>query len=174
MLLSKLRLKGFLKFSLSHHPLCWQYRNHTIRIRGFSFCLGCTAFYFGFFIGFLLIIFIHLNRFNWEELVIIAIILYLPTIFRLFRFPIFNTTQKGLRFLYRFFLGVGVVVGLISIFKASNIFIGLLQFLLGIGLYAGIGLKRVFGKNVMDECNDCSFSPSWECPGFSPFHIKPR
>jgi len=50
----------------------------------------------------------------------------------------------------------------------------LLQFLLGIGLYAGIGLKRVFGKNVMDECNDCSFSPSWECTGFSPFHIKPR
>jgi len=122
----------------------------------------------------LLIIYLRLNILRWEELVFIAIILYLPTIFRLLRFPIFNTTQKGLRFLYRFLLGVGVAIGLISIFKVSNIFFGLLQFLFGVGLYAGIGLKRVFNKEVMSECNDCSFFPSWECPGFSPFHIKPK
>ena len=174
MLLNKIRLKGLLKLSFSHHPVCWQYRNHTIRIKGLYFCLGCTAFYFGCFIGILLIICLPLNRFSWEELVIIALILYLSTIFRIFQFPIFKTTQKGLRFLYRFLLGLGVVIGFFSIFKASNLFIGLLQFLFGVGLYIGIGLKRVFNKDLMNECNDCSFSPSWECPGFSPFHIKPK
>ncbi|MFX1515449.1 MAG: hypothetical protein ACFFC6_04010 [Promethearchaeota archaeon] len=51
--------------------------------------------------------------------------------------------KKSLRLLFRELLGFGVVIGMISIVKAPHILIGLFQFLLGVGLYLGIGINRI-------------------------------
>ena len=162
---------GFLKLSLAHHPLCWQYRNHTIKIFNTKFCLGCTGFYSGFFLGSVLILFTSLfSSFSWTELVILSTILYLPTIFRLIGLPVFNTSNKWLRLFFRFLLGLGIATGLLSIFIISDLVIQIIQFGMGIGLYAGITIKRLIDKDAFKECETCAFTRSRSCPGFKPFH----
>ena len=45
---------------------------------------------------------------------------------------------------------------------------------LGIGLYSMISYRRLKSGNSGDflsECQDCSFTPSPECPGYAPFHL---
>ncbi|MHA1226743.1 MAG: hypothetical protein ACTSPV_08395 [Candidatus Hodarchaeales archaeon] len=172
--MNKERFKGFLRLSLAHHPLCWHYRKHTIRIRNVSLCLGCTAFYSGVILSILLAWALQMYKIEWETLIAIATILYLPTILRLINIPLFNSDKRGLRFSYRMMLGVGVGVGVISILKAPNVFVGFIQIILGLGLYLGISLKRIIFKDFYRECEDCTFSPSSKCPGFAPFHLRPR
>lgn len=162
---------GFLKLSLAHHPVCWQYRNHTIKIFNIKFCLGCTGFYSGFFVGSVLILLTSLfSSFSWSELVLISTLFYLPTMLRLISVPYFKTSNKELRLLFRFLLGVGIATGLLSIFIISNLLIQIIQVLMGFGLYAGITLKRVLDKDAFKECETCSFIRSRSCPGFKPFH----
>jgi hypothetical protein len=165
------RFRGFIKLSLAHHPLCWHYRPHTIRFKNVAFCLGCTGFYSGIIIGIIFIISSGLHQLNWEELVTMAIFTFLPTLLRLLNFKLFNSKQRGLRFVFRWLLGVGVAIGLFSIFKAPNQIIGLIQIGLGIGLYSIISYRRIRSGNFWQECQDCSFNPSPDCPGFSPFHL---
>lgn len=169
--MTKERLVGLLKLSLAHHPLCWQYRNHTIKIFNIKFCLGCTGFYSGLTIGGLFILFTSLfSPYSWTELVFLSTLLYLPTMLRLINLPFFNTSNKNLRLLFRFLLGFGVSTGLLSIFIANNLLIQITQFLLGIGLYAGLTIHRARNKDFFKECETCSFTRSPTCPGFKPFH----
>ncbi|MHA1971776.1 MAG: hypothetical protein ACTSW1_02215 [Candidatus Hodarchaeales archaeon] len=172
--MDKERFKGFLRLSLAHHPLCWHYRKHTVRVGNVSLCLGCTAFYSGIILSIILALTLRMNRMDWETLIAIATFLYLPTILRLVNTPLFNSDKRGPRFLYRLLLGVGVGIGIVSIMKAPNVFIGIVQIILGLGLYLGISLKRIFFKDFYKECEDCTFSPSSECPGFAPFHLRSR
>lgn len=168
------RFKGLIKLSLAHHPLCWHYRLHTIRFRNVSFCLGCTGFYSGIILGILFVYMSGIHRLNWGELVTIVTILFLPTILRLLNIEPFNSKQRKLRFIFRWLLGVGVAVGIFSIFNAPNQFIGFAQLVFGIGLYSMISYRRLKSGNSGDfwsECQDCSFTPSPECPGYSPFHL---
>ena len=151
--MTKERLFGLLKLSLAHHPLCWQYRNHTIKIFNVKFCLGCTGFYSGFFIGSIIILFTSFFSNNsWVELVLLSTILYLPTMLRLINIPLFNTPNKQLRLTYRFLLGFGISTGLLSIYVASNIFVQIVQFLMGVGLYAGLTIHRAKNKDLFQEC----------------------
>lgn len=166
------RFLGLLHLSIVHHPLCWHYRNHLIRIRGIGFCLGCTGFYSGLVLGIVMVFFSEIEKFEWAYLILIAMVLYVPTIFRLVGLPFFNTNKKKLRLIYRFLLGFGVTIGFISIFKAPNFIIGISQFILGVGLYLSIGLRRVLSKDSWKECEECSYSPSPHCPGFIPFNMK--
>ena len=169
--MNKERFIGFLKLSFAHHPLCWQYRLHTLHIGRISLCLGCTGFYSGVFIGGLMFLFKDVAQLDWLVLVIITLVLASPTIVRLLNLPFFNTTKKQFRFLFRFLLGIGVSFGLASITKAPNVFIGFSQFALGVVLYLGIGYKRIRSKDMWTECHDCTFTMSFNCPGFSPFNL---
>lgn len=165
------RAKGVLLLSLAHHPLCWQYRNHTLKIFNIKFCLGCTGFYSGFVLGTIIILFSSFfSPFNWTELVILSTLLYLPTMLRLISIPPFNTSNKYLRLSYRFLLGYGISTGLLSIFKASSLLIQVIQFCMGIGLYGGLTIHRARNKDLFKECETCSFTRSPTCPGFRPFH----
>ena len=115
-----------------------------------------------------------IHRLNWEQLVAIATIMFLPTMLRLLKIKPFNSKQRKLRFIYRWLLGFGVAIGIFSIFKAPNQFIGFIQLALGIGLYSVISFKRIKSGNsgeFWSECQDCSFTPSPECPGYSPFYL---
>ena len=166
------RYKGFIKLSLAHHPMCWHYRLHTFRFRNVALCLGCTGFYSGTIIGILFIFMSGINRLNWEELVTVATIMFLPAILRLLRIEPFNSKRREYRIIFRWLLGVGVVVGIFSIFNAPNQVIGLIQIVLGIGLYSIISYRRIKSGNYWSECQDCSFNPSPECPGFAPFYLS--
>lgn len=166
------RLLGILCLSIAHHPLCWQYRNHIIRINNLHLCLGCTGFYSGFLFGLLIFLFSNINLLAWEFLIFIGLILYIPTILRLLNLSFFNSSRKDLRIFFRFLLGFGVTIGLISIFKAPNYLISGIQLLLGIVLYFGIGIKRALSKDLWMECEECTFSPSPYCPGFIPFKLR--
>jgi uncharacterized membrane protein len=121
-------IKGFIRMSLAHHPVCALYNNHLIRIKGVSLCLGCTALYSGMFIGIILLITGILYTIEWKYLVLVAFIMFLPTILRLLDFSIFGTSNKNLRFFYRFILGLGIIIGIASILKAPTIQIQIIQF----------------------------------------------
>lgn len=166
------RLKGFVKFSLAHHPVCEHFRSHTLQIGGIYLCLGCSGFYGGISIGILVIVIAwNLFRLEWLSLVVISTVMFLPTILRLMNIPFFSTTRKPLRLLFRLLLGFGVAIGLISIVIAPNVLIGLTQFLLGMGLYLGIGINRIRSKDMWLECQDCLHTISVNCPGFAPFYL---
>ena len=172
--MKKERFMGFLKLSLAHHPICWHYRPHTIRIKNVAICLGCTGFYSGIIIGILFTFISGLYQLNWDLLVALAILMFLPTFLRLLKIKPFNSKQRVLRLIFRWLLGLGVALGLFSIFNAPNIIIGLLQVILGIGLYSAISYRRIKSGNFWSECQDCSFSPSPDCPGLSPFYLPKK
>lgn len=170
--MSNRRLLGLFHLSIAHHPLCQYYQNHVIRVNHLALCLGCTGFYSGLGIGIFILLISNMKHFVWEILVFIALILYTPTILRLLNFPLFNSSRKSFRFIYRFLLGLGVSVGFFSILIVPNFFLGIFQFFLGVCLYLSIGIKRILSKDVWNECKNCSFSPSPDCPGFIPFKLQ--
>jgi hypothetical protein len=166
------RLKGFVKLSLAHHPLCEHFRSHTLQIGGINLCLGCSGFYGGILIGILVIVISwNLTRIEWFSLVVISTVMLLTTIFRLMNIPFFSTKRKSLRLLFRLLLGFGVAIGLVSLVIVPNVLIGLIQFLLGMGLYLGIGINRIRSKDMWIECQDCLHTISINCPGYTPFHL---
>ena len=164
-------LVGLLRLSLAHHPLCWHYRHHTIRFGSIALCLGCTGFYTGMLAGTLIVFFERIDRLEWVELLVVAIALFLPTFFRMANLPAFRTMRRSPRFVYRWLLGISVVIGLISIFKAPNLLFSLGQIVLGVVFLIVINLKRARSYDTWTECQECTFIPSFECPGFSPFHL---
>lgn len=166
------QLNLFLRISLAHHPLCWHYRLHTIRFRGISLCLGCTGFYIGVLIGSLIVLLKGVVHLDWFGLVIVATIMASPTILRLMNIPFFKSQDKLPRFIFRWLLGIGVIIGLVSIIKAPNVFIGLGQLILGAGLYLGISLNRIRSKDLWNGCQDCTFTISPDCPGLSPYYFR--
>jgi phosphatidylserine synthase len=171
--MTKERLFGLLRLSLAHHPVCWQYRNHTIKIFSIKFCLGCTGFYSGLSIATAMIFFTSLfSNFSWFDLVLLSFVFYLPTILRILSIPLFKTSNKHSRIFFRFLLGFGVVTGLLSIFIMSDIIIQIFQILLGLGLYSALTVQRIKNKDLFKECETCSFERSHFCPGFRPFYPK--
>ncbi|MFW9928829.1 MAG: hypothetical protein ACFFD1_05525 [Candidatus Thorarchaeota archaeon] len=163
--------KGFLKLTLAHHPLCFQYKSHVLRVGPVSLCLGCSGFYSGFFLSLILVFLGLFNRFSWEVLVIVSFVLYLPTILRIIKIPIFSSEKKTHRFIWRFLLGFGVGTGLLSITIAPNIFYQLIQLLLGFGLYIGLTLARIYDKDAWKECESCTFTRGRTCFGFKQFYF---
>ncbi|MFX1251044.1 MAG: hypothetical protein ACFFCZ_05510 [Promethearchaeota archaeon] len=95
----------------------------------------------------------------------------MPTVFRLLSVPFFDTSKRPLRFVFRYLLGFGAVLGLLSLFKAPNALIGGVQIGLAIALYIAITVKRIKSKDAWEECQDCTFTRSLYCPGMEPFHI---
>ena len=168
------RFSGFIKLSLAHHPICWHYRPHTIRIKNVAICLGCTGFYSGILIGILFTFISGLYQLNWEVLVTLGVLMFLPTMLRLLKIKPFNSKQRVNRFIFRWLLGFGVAVGLFSVFNAPNSIIGLVQVVLGVGLYSVISYRRIKSGNFWSECKDCSFNPSPDCPGLSPYYLPKR
>ena len=164
------KIKGFLRYSLAHHPVCWQYRDHLIRVKGWHLCLGCTGFYSGFILGGIGIILGFLQNVDWEGLIILAIIFYLPTMLRLANMRGFNSSNRKLRITFRGSLGIGIVVGLYSIVIAPSFEIQLLQVLIGIVFYSVISYKRIkSGTADWDTlCVTCTFTRNSSCPGMEP------
>ena len=88
----------------SHHPLCEQFENHTFRIFGRDFCIGC---FIGYPVGFLTIILIYL--FNLPSLIapyaffIISVVSGLIYVF----ISKFFTESRKVKISSKFSIGVG-------------------------------------------------------------------
>ncbi|MHA2388141.1 MAG: DUF2085 domain-containing protein [Candidatus Hodarchaeales archaeon] len=164
------KIKGFVRYSLAHHPVCWQYREHLLRVKGWSLCLGCTGLYSGFILGTIIILLGILHPLEWGELIILAIILYLPTMLRLTHISAFDSSNRKLRISFRGSLGVGIAVGIYSIIKAPSFEIQVIQVLIGIVFYGIISYKRIkSGTKEWDAlCDTCSFNRNTACPGMEP------
>jgi uncharacterized membrane protein len=164
------KIMGFLRYSLAHHPVCWQYREHLLKVKGWSLCLGCTGFYSGLFLGGFVIFLGLLRDVDWLELIILAIILYLPTMLRLADVRGFNSSNRKLRISFRGLLGVGIAVGIYSILFAPSFEIQALQILIGMAFYTLITFQRIKnGTGKWDAlCDTCSFNRNANCPGMEP------
>ncbi|MHA1168470.1 MAG: hypothetical protein ACTSP4_01325 [Candidatus Hodarchaeales archaeon] len=170
--MSRDKFKGFLRLSLAHHPLCWHYRLHRIHFLGIELCLGCTGFYLGMIAGIIPVFARMLDNIEWASLVFIASLFFLPSILRIISFPRFNSKNRLPRFLFRFLLGIGVTIGIVSITVAPDPIIAIFQLVLGLGLYITINIKRAMSKDAWNECTECTFTMSLACPGFAPFRLK--
>ncbi len=164
------KVKGFLRYSLAHHPTCWQYREHLIRMKGWSFCLGCTGFYSGVILGTIFIFFGLLQEIKWLGLVSLAILLYLPTMLRLVNIPLFNSSSRKLRIIFRGLLGIGIAIGILSIIRAPSLEIQFFQVFIGLLFYGIISYVRVKkGPKEWDVlCETCTFTRNTNCPGMNP------
>jgi hypothetical protein len=70
----------------------------------------------------------------------------------------------------RFLLGVGIGTGLFSIAIAPNIFIQIIQILMGLGLYTGISVVRIRDTQAWKECETCAHVRNRKCFGFRSFY----
>ncbi len=170
MSISKLKVSSFIRYSLAHHPICWQFRDHIINIKGIRLCLGCTGFYTGFFLGLLVGYIWLVDRLAWLYFIMFALFLWIPTIFRLMNVPFFTTTNRRLRFLFRWLLGIGIGIGVISILVAPSVGFQVLQVIIGLLFYIGMTIKRVKGglRDWDALCNTCTFTRNLNCPGMGP------
>lgn len=123
-------------------------------------------------IGGLIIIIGSIFQYDWMILVMISTVMFLPTILHVLEIPLFSSEKKSLRLVFRWLLGFGVAIGIISIVKAPHVLVGLIQFLLGVGLYLGVGINRIRSKDMWFECKDCTYLMSINCPRFSPFILE--
>ena len=92
------------KVLISHHPSCIKYKNHTIKIGNWNFCIGC---YIGYPAGILALIigyiFTQNNTISLEFLLFLGFILFSSTILRFF--PI--SEIKGVKIIQKIMIGYG-------------------------------------------------------------------
>jgi uncharacterized membrane protein len=164
------RAKGIFRYLLAHHPICWQFREHLIRINGWNLCLGCTGFYSGFLLATIIILFGFLDSLSWMQLVILAIFFYLPTMLRLGNITLFNPSHRNIRISLRGLLGVGIAIGIFSIINAPSFELQIFQIILGSLFYGILTFKRYrTGPKEWDSlCETCTFTRNIKCPGMEP------
>lgn len=142
-----------------------------IRVRSWSFCLGCTGFYSGLLVGIMVGFFVIPAPLDWSILIGIAVFLAMPSIARLIGMPPFSSSSRLPRFAFRVLLGCSVGLGIYSISIAPSIATKLIQVAIGIVVYLAIGFHRVRNAGAWNEiCDTCSFERSVHCPGMRPFH----
>jgi hypothetical protein len=82
----------------------------------------------------------------------------------------FTSDVKVYRFLFRWSLGLGTGVGIISILVAQSLILQIVQVAIGLIFYIGISIKRIrSGLSDWDVlCETCTFTRSGNCPGMEP------
>ena len=147
----------------SHHPLCEQFKNHTFRIFGRDFCIGCFIGYPAGFLTLLLIFSFRLPSlitpyaFFIISLVFALIYILLASIF---------TDSKKVKILSKFFIGGGSGFLVSSIFTLDIPF--WLRIIFGFVVIQTIvlilGMKRM--RSIKKICNLCEWKRDWKrCPG---------
>jgi hypothetical protein len=154
----------------SHHPLCEQFKNHTFRLFGRDFCIGC---FIGYPVGFLTFLLIYL--FNLPSLLVPYTFFIISVVFALIYVFIskFFTGSKKVKILSKFFIGIGSGFLLSSILTLDSplwlrILIG---FLIIQTIITILGLKRM--RSIKKTCNLCEWKKDWKrCPGMKVIQEK--
>ncbi len=154
----------------SHHPTCEQFKNHTFRLFGRDFCIGCFV---GYPVGFLTFLLIYL--FDLPSLIPPYIFFIITVIFAFIYLFIskFFTGSKKVKILSKIFIGMGSGFLLSSILTLdfplwSRI---LISFLIIQTIISILGLKRM--RSIKKTCNLCDWKKDWKrCPGMKVIHEK--
>lgn len=146
----------------SHHPLCDNYNEHVITIRGRKYCKGCMFTYPAMAIALLSGIFISVVQdFSYFEFLILALIGLSISLFRLL--PI---NSKTLSIFFRINLGLSLGFGWLSILFAPGIIHSVLIFSM-FAMIHGIIVFYKWGK-FLKPCEKCEDYPNFpKCTGFN-------
>ncbi|TXT59692.1 MAG: conserved membrane protein of unknown function [Promethearchaeota archaeon] len=149
----------------SHHPNCEKFEEHTFRIRGMKFCIGCFIGIPSAIIGVVLIYFLNLIfSFSQEVLLITGIVLmstFLLSPLKLTKFRPIKFAQKIL-----FNLGAAFIFWWV-IYLPNSLFFNLL---FGLFVYmAAISVLNLYHSySIFRTCKKCEYEMDWEsCPGFT-------
>lgn len=146
-----------LRYAFSHHPLCSQFEDHVMNVKGFWICKGCGVTYPISILAFIIAFLIGLKLSIAVEL----------TVFLLF----ISFTLSVLGLVLEIGMIKRVALGLFSgMFFFSLIGYGdLVIFLLGFFMFYLILMPLMFIRyyKMKKICNDCKYKGNWdECEGF--------
>lgn len=130
---------------LSHHPLCGEFEDHFLIIRGKKVCRGCITVYPSALIS--ILIFIALNLLSFEFLFFASLVCF---IINCYRFVIGENVQA--RFLMNIILGFSLGSVILSVlFAPASIFIPWLAFVIVVASL----FMFIKGWNVYSKCKKC-------------------
>lgn len=149
----------------SHHPLCDQYKDHTIRLFNKDLCMGCfVGFPSGYVMLFLGSITGLFKIFNTMQLWYIGLVLLSFYFFNIFGI----IKSKLMRIFIKILLGFGAAFMIAAVFSYQyplNMKI-MLTFLLIGALLAGINIIRFI--KMKRKCKRCEYKGDLKhCPGLS-------
>jgi hypothetical protein len=139
-----------LQVHLAHHPTCYRYDHHLIRIFQFDFCLGCSSATIGGIIGWL----VHRQAQLEPTLYVFlsCFVLLIPTVIQ----PFFQ--RKWFKILSRTMLGSACAIYLLNVLGLATrnhyenfVSIGLL----GLMFLIAKGLVKWRNDQTADPCDDC-------------------
>jgi hypothetical protein len=157
-------IKSFLPLILSHHPNCGDFKTHTIKIKGYQFCIGCFVGYPSALIGMGLIGLSYLPLIlSSEAFFIIGAIL----IFSFILSPLGIIRSKPIKIIQKFTIGMGASftywgIRLLTIPRTDKYVLFLLIF----GpLVSILNLYHTYG--FLKTCKKCATPFNWAiCDGF--------
>jgi len=148
---------------LSHHPICEYYDEHTFRLFGRDFCIGCFIGYPSAIITLLIGYFTGLfSQFNGTELFTIGIIFCCSYFLSIFGF----TERKKIKITSKILIGMGSAFVIASIMTINTeIWLRLLIVLIfSQSIMSVMGIKRQ--KEMKRICNTCEYQNNRNiCPG---------
>ncbi|MHA1727654.1 MAG: hypothetical protein ACTSWY_02855 [Promethearchaeota archaeon] len=156
-------ISAFKPVLLSHHPLCEKFENHSFKLFGKKFCIGC---FIGYPSGIIMLIvgytFGVFSLFSVASLLLIGI-----SLFSVYLLSIFGLTKyKKIKIFSKIPVGAGAAFLIAGIFSFPlNFWINfLIAFFLIQGLVGLMTIKRK--KELTETCLKCEWKNDWDhCPG---------
>ena len=151
---------------LRHHPLCEEFADdHTFKLKGVDFCIGCFIGYPAAIITIIVLPLISMTAILSPRDLLIFSLLFLST----FLFSVFGLTKrKGLKILSKITVGIGAAFLFWSIFTLPNDFlVNFLTFCLTFFVLL-LFLNGYHTYGVLKICKNCKFEADWRrCPGMN-------
>lgn len=142
---------------LAHHPLCNNFKDHTMRIHGYVICKGCFYGYIGCFLAFLFTFFLpRIDYLNY--------ILFMGICFSLSRINFVNSLFKSMT---KILLGCDLGFGVLAILTAPTFFIQILLLNIFSNIALGyLGYRYLKLSKICLACEHYGEMP--DCPGLKP------
>ena len=149
---------------LSHHPNCDAFKEHTIKIGKYRFCIGCFIGYPVAILGVLMIFLLDLINIIESNLLFITSIILMSTFILS---PLKLTKFKAIKIIQKVLFNLGGAFLFWWIFTLPNhFFINFLLFFLIFGIALAL-VNAYHAFSFYRTCKKCEFSLNWEkCPGF--------
>jgi hypothetical protein len=150
---------------ISHHPVCDHYIDHTIKIKGHNFCIGCYVGYPSGVLGWIFVYFVIIYELL-HPWVLLGMELGLMMGFTLSLTKL--TKNKKIKILQKFIVGfgAGMFIGHFYITYPGNDIARVLLTLMGISVL-NTPMLLLHVRNHNKICDLCQYEPGWgRCPGY--------
>ena len=159
-----LYLKCFFPLFLSHHPDCEHFKEHTIKIGKYKFCIGCFIGYPIAILTLILNIFLKFDKMLLDEYIFFLSIIFLST----FSLSFFKITEKKIiKIIQKILMGIGGALLLIWILglnntRELNILIAFYTINIIVAIFS---IYHIYG--FFSQCYKCETNFNWAiCSGF--------